>query len=272
MENTELVPTKMDAAIATDTIKTYLADNPDPVKVATDLVPRLTELIQLATLPEEANNVRTLLGMSVSFLKQQLPKVIKGRIERYKLMHPAEVGYVEAAAKAGELWEGVPNKTTRADNQYASPEQEKQSVIDAGFRSAGDAGRCVGVGKWHEEDRRTYYEMAEQEFDHVTLNRAYSLWRSKIPRSISEKRVLGELNLAIILNAIEEHDKWLLDDECKDFFIKYSMPYDMIEEWAKTGFHPIERLFSNILTKSYKRYCEENDTPHMHQVHQNKEK
>ncbi len=163
------------------TIENYLATRPDPAMVATDLIPRLTNAIELANTPPQANDLRTMFDMSLRYLRQQLPGVVKDRWERYALMHPAEMGYVEAAAKAGALWDAMEGKADQGSrdgykSNLTSAKSPMLSVADAGFKGARDATRCERAGKLHPEDRRIYYEEMNQDQLHVTLDGAERVW------------------------------------------------------------------------------------------------
>ena len=158
-------------------VETYLATRPDPVAVATDLVPRLTEAIELAKTPTQANDLRTMFDMALRYLRQQLPRAVKDRWDRYDKMHPAETGYVEAAAKAGALWDGIEGKRLAgrpSNNRANSP--DLMGATDQGFKGRRDAVRCVRAGRLHEEDRRTYYLEMNQDQRHVTLDGAERVW------------------------------------------------------------------------------------------------
>lgn len=79
-----------------------------------------------------ANNIRTMLDMTLAYLRDQLPKAVKNRWERYSKMHPAETGYVEAAAKAGKLWEEIEGKKPDGGAYRSAISPTGISVIDAG--------------------------------------------------------------------------------------------------------------------------------------------
>ena len=163
----------------TATVEKYLSSSPDPVAVATDLIPRLIEAIELAKSAPEANDVRTMFDMAIRYLRQQLPGATKDRWEQYDLMYPAEMGYVEAAAKAGVLWDAVEGKAVQG--QHLSCAELHMTVIDAGFKGRRDAMRCERAGKLHPEDRRTYYLEMNQDQRHVTLDGAERVWLSLQP-------------------------------------------------------------------------------------------
>lgn len=92
---------------------------------------------------------------------------MKDRWERYNKMHPAEVGYVEAAAKAGRLWKEIRPGHGPGRGKVA----ESPSFLDAGFKGTRDATRCERAGKLHSEDRRTYYEEMLPEFERQAKER-----------------------------------------------------------------------------------------------------
>jgi N6-adenosine-specific RNA methylase IME4 len=156
-------------------IETYLTSRPDPVSVATELVPHLTAAIELAKTPAQANDLRTMFDMSIRYLRQQLPKAVKTRWDRYDLMHPAESGYVEAAAKAGVLWQADPSRK-RVPGPRDAAKSPQLSASEAGFKGARDATRCERAGKLDAEDRRTYYLEMNQDQRHVTLDGAERIW------------------------------------------------------------------------------------------------
>lgn len=176
------------------TVESYLATRPDPVKVATELVPRLTAAIELAATPQEANDIRTMFDMTKSYLQRQLPAVIKDRKERYELMHPAEVGYVEASAKHGELWSGTEKNIS--GRHIASLPPGAMSRSDAGFRNSGEATRCSRIGELHPEDRRTYYEEMSKCGEQVTIKGAEHIWLMLNPPK-PKKREVGKANVSL---------------------------------------------------------------------------
>jgi phage N-6-adenine-methyltransferase len=158
----------------------YLATSPDPVEVANKLIPKLKKTLELVKTPEQANDVRTMFDMAKAYLKQQLPKAVSNRIEQYRLMHPAEVGYIEAAAKAGAIWIEEPNKSLVGNPNWADP-PNSVSVEEFGFRDRRDATRCKRAAELHPEDLRTYFELAEQNLDSVTLNGVEQKWHMLHP-------------------------------------------------------------------------------------------
>ncbi len=171
-------------------IETYLTTRPDPAMVATNLIPKITAAIELAKTPIQANDIRTMLDMTMRYLRQQLPKAVKDRWDRYEKMHPAETGYVEAAAKAGVLWDGMEGKQPNGVRYDRSAKSPSLTVLDAGFKGARDATRCERAGKLHPEDRRTYYEEMKKDQRHVTLDGAERIWmmmQENIPDPLSGK-------------------------------------------------------------------------------------
>jgi N6-adenosine-specific RNA methylase IME4 len=153
-----------------------LAKTPDPVEFALTFPKRMAQAIAAAKKPEEANEIRALASMGTAYLKQALPRVVQERHERFSLMHPTEMVYIKASAKAGALWAVTENKKSQADNQYASALEPKQSVQDAGFKDPRDATRCVRVASLHEEDIRTYENETFQEETHATVTGAERIW------------------------------------------------------------------------------------------------
>ena len=119
-----------------------LAAQPTAEKVALELVPQLRQAIELCETPDEANKLRSLIGMAQTFLKQNLPKELKKRSQQFRRAFPANWGYVEASAKAGILWEATDNKHPSGVRYDRSENSPTLSVTDAGFKGSRDATAC----------------------------------------------------------------------------------------------------------------------------------
>jgi len=158
-----------------------LARTPDPVEFAMTFPKRMTQAIQSAKSPEDANTLRALASMGTAYLKQALPRVVQNRHEHYLLMYPTESAYLDASAKAGELWAVTENKRDRGgngNNQYArnSNGGSNSSVMDAGFKSHIDATRCVRIAALDTQDLDIYKNERIQNEEHITISGAERVW------------------------------------------------------------------------------------------------
>lgn len=158
-------------------IKNEIQKTPDPAEFAAVVFPQLDAAIEKAKTPDEANELRAITDMALSYVKQKLPQVVQGRHERYSLMLPGEMAYVKASGRAGQLWAACDNKRPQGQNESSEKFQKTQGVIDVGFKGHKDAMTCVRIGELHEEDLRVYFEEMEQDERHVTVHGAERIWR-----------------------------------------------------------------------------------------------
>ena len=152
-----------------------LAKYPNPIEFALVFPNNLNKAIEKAKTTEEANGLRAIADMGLSYMKQTLPRVVQDRHKKYLLMHPTEIAYAEASAAAGRMWDDADDKA--GHGSWADPPNSSRSTIDAGFRDRRDATRCTRAGLLHPEDRRLYYEERNQDEAHITLSGLDSIWR-----------------------------------------------------------------------------------------------
>lgn len=153
---------------------------PDPVDFALNFPTQINyELARIKT-TEQANGLRALSQMGLKYMQQMLPKIVRDRRRKHKLMAPTEKAYVEVSAAAGIMWSEAEDKATQGTGMQKRSANlpNIRSVIDAGFRDSRDATRCVRAGDLHPEDRRIYYEERIDDGVHITLPGVESIWNT----------------------------------------------------------------------------------------------
>lgn len=159
-----------------------LSKFPDPLEFALSFYPRISYEIELAKTTEEANHLRALIGMANEYVDQKLPSILDDRHKKFAIMHPGEVAYIEASAKAGKLWDANPNKQRSGVRKDSSENFQGYSVTDVGFKGHKDAMTCTRVGELDKQDRQLYYDEKLQNESHATLYGAERVWKLLHPR------------------------------------------------------------------------------------------
>lgn len=159
-----------------------LARTPDPIEFALTFPGRMAQAIEKAKTTEDANTLRALANMGTAYLKQVLPKVVQNRHERYLLMYPTEAAYLDASAKAGELWAVTENKHPSGVRYDRSGNFQTLTATDTGFRDPRDATTCVRVAALDPQDMELYKNERIQNEQHITISGAERVWRLLNPK------------------------------------------------------------------------------------------
>lgn len=167
-----------------------LARTPDPETFALVFPEQMAQAIETAKTPEDANMLRALVDMGYAYLRQTLPKVIQDRRECYRLMFPTEEAVIDAAGRAGVLWDAMENKAgpggDKGKNQYSEWHSENSpngtSATDNGFRDSRDATTCVRIGRLDQQDKAIYKNECRQNYRNMTVSGAERVWRLLNPK------------------------------------------------------------------------------------------
>lgn len=151
-------------------------NNQSPTELAYSIIPRISQAIELARSPEEANELRAKLDTVNTYIKRALPKFIQDRLGQFLVAFKGNKAYLEASAKSGALWHSAENKNPahRPKSGAATP---LLSAIDAGFSDRWDAQKCVKASQVDRQDRELYYDLCLQDSRMPTLAGLVNLWK-----------------------------------------------------------------------------------------------
>lgn len=161
----------------TKTVAAAIQKKVSPVEIATVFYPRIEAALELAQTSEEANEIRTQIETVNTYLKRELPKYIKDRRKEFENTHKGDMLYLQASAKAGQLWEKCEDKmpshrpSNNCKNLYTS-------ATDAGFKGRADSMTCQRIGEILDtEDWRVYSEETFENMRQPTLYGAECVWK-----------------------------------------------------------------------------------------------
>ncbi len=170
------------ALMLRDEVNGAIRQRIDPIELATRIYPRMEMALELAQTPQETNEIRAQIETVTTYIKRALPGVMKERHRQFEITHPAEMLYIRASAKAGQLWEACEDKAKHGGDRRSNDFQEKNysleiSVIDAGFKGSADATTCKRIGELDEEDIRTFEEETLKGMKQPTLYGLERVWK-----------------------------------------------------------------------------------------------
>ena len=159
-------------------IDTSIEQKIDPVELATVVYPRIQFALEQAKTPGEVSTIRSQINAVQEYIKKELPKVVKDRLERFNTTFDGDKLYCEASAKLGAMWEAVVNKWPKGKRQDIASSDDRRMMVswEGYFPNDRDATRCVRASMLDEEDRRVYFEEMYEKVTQPTVSGLERWW------------------------------------------------------------------------------------------------